>query len=103
MIEANLIRADQYVNEVVDALLQFEISDISEHSDFDYDVLPTDNFHIQFLKLLTQPIIRSPLEYLQQMQKSELGSYNHFETTLDPTKHPIVSLDLYLEIEKIRE
>jgi len=32
-----------------------------------------------------------------------LGSYTHFETTLDASKHPIVSVDLYLEIEKARE
>jgi hypothetical protein len=37
------------------------------------------------------------------MQKSELGSYTHFETALDWSKHPIVSIDLYLEIEKARE
>jgi hypothetical protein len=37
------------------------------------------------------------------MQKSELGSYSHFETTLDVSKHPIVSVDLYLDIEKTRE
>jgi hypothetical protein len=46
MIEATLIRADSYVNEVVDVLLQFDISDISENSDFDYGCKPTDNFHI---------------------------------------------------------
>ena len=27
----------------------------------------------------------------------------HFETTLDASKHPIVSVELYLEIEKARE
>lgn len=37
------------------------------------------------------------------MQKSELGSYTHFETTLDASKFPIVSVDLYLDIEKTRE
>lgn len=37
------------------------------------------------------------------MQRSELGSYAHFETTLDASKHPIVSVDLYLDIEKARE
>jgi hypothetical protein len=46
VIEANLIRCDQYVNELVDVLLQFDISDISENSDFDYEVKPNDNFHI---------------------------------------------------------
>jgi hypothetical protein len=37
------------------------------------------------------------------MQTSELGSYQHFETTLDVSKFPIVPVDLYLEIEKARE
>lgn len=46
LIEAALIRIDAYVNEVVDVLLQFEISDISEHSDFDYGVKESDNYHI---------------------------------------------------------
>ena len=63
------------MNELVDVLLQFEISDISETSDFDYGIKPTDNYHIQFLKLLTQPIMRSPHESLELMQKSELGNY----------------------------
>lgn len=37
------------------------------------------------------------------MQKSELGTYTHFETTLDASKCPIVSVDLYLDVEKQRE
>lgn len=103
LIEGSLIRADQYVNELLDVLLQFDISDISENSDFDYEIKVSDNFHIQFLKLLTQPIQRPPLDALSQMQTSELGSYIHFETTLDVSKYPIVPVDLYLEIEKARE
>jgi hypothetical protein len=46
LIEGSLIRVDQYVNEMLDVLLQFDISDISENSDFDYEVKTTDNFHI---------------------------------------------------------
>ncbi len=53
VIEGELVRVDVFVNELVNVLLQFEISDISENSDFDYEVKSTDNFHIQFLKLLT--------------------------------------------------
>ena len=76
LIEGNLIRVDQYVNELVDLLLQFEIPELlSEDSDFEYEVRPDDNLHIQFLKLLTQPIQRPPAEALELMQKSELGSY----------------------------
>lgn len=37
---------DQYVNEIVYELLQFEISDLSENSDFDYEVRSADNYHI---------------------------------------------------------
>jgi hypothetical protein len=94
---------DTYVNEMVNVLLQFEISDISENSDFDYEVRSSDNFHIHFLKLLTQPIQREAISVLQQMQTSENGSYLHFETTLDCSKFPIVPIDLYLQIEKARE
>jgi hypothetical protein len=43
------------------------------------------------------------MDLLELMQKSELGNYNHFETTLDISKFPILSVDLYLEIEKVRE
>jgi len=55
------------------------------------------------LKRLTQPILRPASDTLELMQKSELGNYMHFETTLDASKHPIVSVELYLEIEKARE
>lgn len=104
LIEANLIRVDQYVNELVDLLLQFEIPELlSEDSDFDYEVRADDNLHIQFLKLLTQPIQRPPIDALELMQKSELGSYQHFETTLDMNKHPIVSREVYREVEHLRE
>lgn len=40
-----------------------------------------DNYHIKFLKQLTQPIKKSPLSILQNLQTSEIGSYRHFETT----------------------
>ena len=60
LIEGELIRVDSYVNELVDVLLQYDISDISEGSNFDYEIKSNDNFHIQFLKLLTQPKIREP-------------------------------------------
>ena len=60
MIEGNLIRADAYVNELVDSLLQFDISDVSEtQSDFSYTLQESDNYHIMFLKSLTQPIKKS--------------------------------------------
>lgn len=63
----------------------------------------SDNYHIQFLKQLTQPIQKEPTEILQALQTSEIGSYKHFETTQDIQKHPIIPVDLYLDIEKARE
>lgn len=114
MIENDLIRIDQYVNEIVEALLQFDI-DISSEEDEDLLKRITDsarerrqreqadNYHIQFLKQLTQPIQKSPNEVLQLLQTSEIGSYKHFETTQDLQKYPIIPVNLYLEIEKARE
>ena len=69
LIENDLIRIDQYVNEIVDALLQFDIDLTSEDDD---ELTPRAreqrekdlkmNYHVQFLRQLTQPIQKSPLE-----------------------------------------
>lgn len=62
MIENDLIRVDQYINEIVDALLQFEIdfsSDDESLLELKKEKLKPnkdDNYHVQFLKQLTQPI-----------------------------------------------
>jgi|LauGreDrversion4_2_1035121.scaffolds.fasta_scaffold648505_1 hypothetical protein len=61
------------------------------------------NFHRQFLQVLTAPIKRSQLDLLNHLQTSEIGSYDHFETTMDITAHPILPVDLYLDIERQRE
>ena len=37
------------------------------------------------------------------MAKQEPGSYAHFESVLDPLKHPILPIDMYLDVEKQRE
>jgi hypothetical protein len=37
------------------------------------------------------------------LQTSEIGSYDHFETAQDSAAHPILPVDLYLEIERMRE
>ena len=54
MIENDLIRMDQYCNEIVDALLQFEIDYNSEDDEpLDKKKDGSDNFHVIFLKQLT--------------------------------------------------
>lgn len=37
------------------------------------------------------------------LQTSEIGSYDHFETTMDLNSFPILPIDLYLDIERQRE
>ena len=88
-----MIRIDQYINEIVDALLQFEIDFSSEEDsllesskkghDKSREKRDADNYHIQFLKQLTQPIQKESTVTLQNLQTSEIGSYKHFETTQD--------------------
>ena len=62
LIENDLIRIDQYINEIVDALLQFEIDFSSEEDSLlesaqkkkdKKEIKKDDNYHIQFLKQLT--------------------------------------------------
>lgn len=55
------------------------------------------------MKKLTKPIKREPSDVLSTLQTAEIGSYYHFETAVDMGRHPIVPVDLYLEIEKARE
>ena len=110
LIDNDLIRIDQYVNEIVDALLQFDI-DLSMEDDDELtesqreirDRELKNNYHVQFLKQLTQPIQKSSADTLQTLQTSEIGSYKHFETTQDLQKYPIIPVNLYLDIEKARE
>ena len=62
------------------------------------------NYLVIFLKNLTQPIKRSLPEVLKQyQQKPEGGSYAHFESVQDPLAHPILPIDIYLDVEKHRE
>lgn len=66
-------------------------------------MLAEPNFHRQFLHVLTVPIKRVAIDVLNQLQTSEIGSYEHFETAMDITGFPILPVDLYLDIERQRE
>jgi hypothetical protein len=54
-----------------------------------------------FIENLLTPIRRNPLEILFIIQNTEIGSFERFEFELQP--YPILSVDLYLEIERLRE
>mmetsp|Transcript_41473 Transcript_41473/g.63282 ORF Transcript_41473/g.63282 Transcript_41473/m.63282 type:complete len:265 (+) Transcript_41473:3233-4027(+) len=104
-IENDLIKSDDYSNELLAYLLQFEIL----HNEEDYDealikeLSKGINYLTLFLKNLTQPIQRDLLLELKSLAKQETGMYQHFESCLDPLKHPILPIDMYLDIEKQRE
>jgi len=87
-LEVDLAIIDRYVNEVYQNLFLYPQNEAKG---------------LAFLNSLTNPIKKSELEVLNQLQTSEIGSYDHFETAMDPTAAPIVSIDLYLDIEKQRE
>lgn len=61
------------------------------------------NLHIQFLKALTQPIVRNKLTLLKSLKHQEGPSYAHFETSFNVQKFPILPVDLYLEVERQRD
>jgi hypothetical protein len=51
------------------------------------------------MHLIQQPLSQNPRDVLNQLQNSEIGSYEHFETN-----YPVVlPLDLYLRLEKRRK
>ena len=53
----------------------------------------------EFMEEIYRPLSRDALEALFQMQNSEIGSYEHFQSNLPP----VLSLDLYLKLEKRRK
>ena len=54
-----------------------------------------------FIDNLLEPVRRNPIEMLQLLQNSDLGSYEHFENVA--LKQPVLNLDLYLDIERNKE
>lgn len=48
---------------------------------------------------VNKPLSKNPLEGLFYMQNSEIGSYEHFQQVYPP----VLSLDLYLKLEKRRK
>ena len=109
-IENDLIRTDTYINELLQYLLQFEVltqHQLSGGDEQDYEELLQElggvNYLVIFLKNLTQPVKRNLVDILQQYKQQEVGNYAHFESVQDPLRHPILPIDVYLDVEKHRE
>lgn len=101
LIESDLSRIEGYINEIINTLQQHELNYLEGMSGCNPQLMLADpNFHRQFLQVLTVPIKRSQLDVLNQLQTSEIGSYEHFETAMDIASHPILPVDLYLDIER---
>ena len=58
------------------------------------------NYLTIFLRNLTMPIKKDLADELHNLKKQEHGSYSHFESCQDPLKHPILPIDMYLDVEK---
>jgi hypothetical protein len=58
------------------------------------------NYLTIFLQNLTTPIKKELTEELAKLSKQIHGTYNHFESCQDPLKHPILPIDMYLDVEK---
>ena len=54
-----------------------------------------------FVESILEPVRKDPLDTLQLLQNSDLGSYEHFENV--SLRQPVLSLDLYLDIERQKE
>lgn len=68
-IENDLMRTDEYVNELLQYLIQFEVL----QGDEDHEALLQEfnggvNYLLIFLNNLTQPIRKDPLEELRKLQ-----------------------------------
>ena len=53
----------------------------------------------EFMQEIGRPLSKDAIQTLFQMQNSEIGTYEHFTNALPP----VLSLDLYLKLEKRRK
>ncbi len=77
-IKTDLFAIEKYVDEVLEEV----ISDTPK-----------------FNKTINTPISKNVMDVLNQLQNSEIGSYEHFEMNYPP----VLPLDLYLKLEKRRK
>lgn len=78
--EFELMAIEKYLEEVIESIMENESN---------------------FIDNLLEPVRKNPIEMLQLLQNSDLGSYEHFENV--SLKQPVLNLDLYLDIERNKE
>lgn len=76
----DLFTVEKYLEEVIESIMENESG---------------------FIDNLLEPVRRNPIDMLQLLQNSDLGSYEHFENIA--LKQPVLNLDLYLDIERNKE
>ena len=76
----DLYAIEKYLEEVIESIMENESN---------------------FIDNLLEPVRRNPIDMLQLLQNSDLGSYEHFENIA--LKQPVLNLDLYLDIERNKE
>ena len=86
-IKTDLFAIERYVEEVLDEVLSKRL------------VLICLGDKRKFLNTINEPIVKKALDVLNQLQNSEIGSYEHFDVSYPP----VLPLDLYLKLEKRRK
>lgn len=76
----DLVSIEKYLEEVIESIMENESG---------------------FIDNLLEPVRKNPIDMLQLLQNSDLGSYEHFENVA--LKQPVLNLDLYLDIERDKE
>lgn len=87
-IKTDLFAIERYVEEVLDEVL----SNIGL-------IKPYVGEKGRFVNNIQSAISKNPREVLNQLQNSEIGSYEHFEVNYPA----VLPLDLYLRLEKRRK
>jgi hypothetical protein len=89
-IQTDLFAIERYVEEVLQEVLckytrlQFEFQIVDKE---------------RFMQNMLEPIKKSPRDVLNQLQNSEIGSYEHFEQHYPP----VLALETYLKLERRRK
>lgn len=78
-IKTDLFAIESYVEEILDEVLRDKE---------------------KFMHIINEPITKKELDILNQLQNSEIGSYEHFFDVSYPT---VLPLDVYLKLEKRRK
>ena len=89
-IQTDLFAIERYVEEVLQEVL-CKCTTVK----FEFEIVDKE----RFMQNMLEPIKKSPRDVLNQLQNSEIGSYEHFEQHYPP----VLALETYLKLERRRK